>query len=90
MTMFVIKKLRLNKFQNKPIVSNRTLFKAKGECPATMESKDTPDCFDQPTIDGASKTKTLGLASEITKTAIEKHKTAGESKDLDIKNAREY
>lgn len=67
--MFVIKKLRLNKFVARPIVSNRALFTAMGEKPATIQSKDTSDCFNQPTAEGASKTKVLGLAEQISRTA---------------------
>lgn len=88
--MFVIKKMRLNKFQPRPIVTNRELFMSMGEKPATIQSKDTADCFDSPTIEGASKTKVLGLACEISKAAFEKHQSNGESEDLTIKNARDY
>lgn len=88
--MFVIKKMRLNKFVERPIVSNRELFIACGEKSGNIISKETSDCYDAPTIEGASKTKLLGLASEIAKTAVEKHKSAGQSDDLVIKNARDY
>lgn len=88
--MFVIKKMKLNKFKKRPLVSNRELALATGERPATIISKDTADCYDQPSIDGASKTKILGLANEIARVAYEKHKTAGESNDLNLKNAKDY
>ena len=88
--MFVIKKLRLNKFVERPIVSNRSLFLAMGEKPANIVSKETSDCFSEPTIEGASKTKVLGMAAEIIKTGIEKHESAGQSKDMEIKNAKEF
>lgn len=88
--MFVIKKLRLNKFVERPIVSNRSLFLAMGEKPASIQSKDTSECYSEPTPEGASKTKILGMAAEITKVAYEKHKTAGESNDMNIKNAKEF
>lgn len=88
--MFVIKKLRLNKFVLRPIVSNRALFLAMGEKPAVIESKETSDCFSEPTVEGASKTKVLGMAAEIVQTGIEKHKTAGQSEDMTIKNAKDF
>ena len=88
--MFVIDKMKLNKFQPRPIVSNRALFLANGEKPAVIESKQTADCFDEPTVDGASKLKVLGLAEEISKTAYEKHQTAGQSDDMVKKNAKDY
>lgn len=86
--MFVIKKLRLNKFVARPIVSNRALFTAMGEKPATIQSKDTSDCFNQPTAEGASKTKVLGLAEEISRKAylnsqaVETSKLAVNAKDV--------
>lgn len=88
--MYVIKKMRLNKFVERPIVTNRELFIAAGERPGTIVSKETSDCYDAPTVEGASKTKILGLASEISKTAYEKHVSAGKSEDLTVKNAKEY
>lgn len=88
--MFVIKKLRLNKFVARPIVSNRALFHAMGEKPATIQSKETAECYDQPTAEGASKTKILGLAEQISRTAYLKHVTEGESNDMKQKNAKDY
>lgn len=88
--MFVIEKLKLNKFKARPIVSNRELVMSMGQQPATIESKETADCYDEPIVDGASKLKVLGLAQEICKTAYEKHKSAGESADMTIKNAKDY
>lgn len=86
--MYVIKKLRLNKFVARPIVSNRALFTAMGEKPATIQSKDTSECFNQPTAEGASKTKVLGLAEEISRKAylnsqsVETSKMAVNAKDV--------
>lgn len=76
--MYVIPKMRINKFEPKPIVSNRQLFASRGQQPATIESKDTSDCFNQPSIQGASKTKVLGLAQEICEKALE-HARKGEN-----------
>lgn len=80
--MFVIKEMRLNKFEPKPIVSNRELFVAKGESPGTIHSKDTADCFSEPSVVGASKTKMLGLAQDIASKAIEHAKSDGEANKL--------
>lgn len=88
--MFVIEKMKLNKFKNRPIVSNRELFMAKGESPATIVSKDTADVVNEPTAEGATKLKVLGLAEEISKTSYAKHKEGEKAKDLDIKNAKDY
>lgn len=88
--MYVIKKLMLNKFQPRPIVSNKALYISMGAKPATIVSKDTAECFSEPTPDGASKLKTLGLAAEISRVAYEKHNTAGKSEDLEIRNAKDY
>lgn len=82
--MYVIKKLRLNKFQPRPIVSNRALFVAMGKKPATIESKDTSDCFDTPSVEGATKTKILGLASQIASKAIEMRETEGAATALKL------
>lgn len=71
--MFVIKKLRLNKFQSRPIVSNRALFLAVGQKPAEIVSKDTSDCIGSPSVDGANKNKLLGLAQQTMQKAYEHH-----------------
>lgn len=89
--MYVIEKMKLNKFEKRPIISNRQLVMALGEKPATIVSKDTVEsCINQPTVEGATKLKALGLAEEISKVAIEKHESAGKSADLEVKNARDY
>lgn len=87
--MFVIKEMRINKFEARPIVSNRELFVAKGQCPGTIVSKDTADCFDQPSVEGASKTKILGLARDICVTAFEKHKEGDKAPSLPGQNAKD-
>lgn len=86
--MFVIKKMRLNKFVARPIVSNRELFATNGEKPATIQSKDTADCYDQPSIEGATKTKVLGLAQQISNKAIEMRLTNGEATPISV-NAKD-
>ena len=88
--MYVIDKMKLNMFQLRLIVSNRALFLANGEKPALIDSKQTADCYNEPSIEGASKLKVLGLADEISKTAWEKHVSAGESEDMVKKNAKDY
>lgn len=75
--MFVIPEMRLNRFEPRPIVSNRELFVAHGEKPATVNSKDTSDCYDSPSIVGASKTKVLGLAADIVSKAQAHHDNGG-------------
>lgn len=82
--MFVIKKLRLNKFVARPIVSNRSLFVAMGNKPATIQSKDTADCYDAPTVEGATKTKVLGLAQEISRKAYEMRQSEGNATELNV------
>lgn len=72
--MYVIKEMRINKFERKPIVSNRELFIAKGQQPASIQSKETADCYNSPTIQGATRTKVLGLAQQIVKNDIAHHK----------------
>lgn len=71
--MFVIKKLRLNRFQPKPIVSNRALALSVGDKPATIVSKETSDCIGAPSIDGANKNKVLSLAQQTAQKAYEHH-----------------
>lgn len=82
--MFVIKKLRLNKFVARPIVSGRALFTAMGNKPATIESKDTAECYNAPTAEGATKTKILGLAQQIANKAYEMRTSNGEASELNI------
>lgn len=84
--MYVIKEMRINKFERKPIVSNRQLFASKGEQPATIVSKATSDCFDEPSLQGASKTKLLGLAKEISDAAIA-HAKEGEFATPEMKTS---
>ena len=69
--MYVIKKMKINKFNPRPIVSNKELVASTGE-------------------KGASKLKVLGLAEEISKSAYEKHKSAGQSADMTQKNAKDH
>lgn len=80
--MFVIKKMRLNRFQPRPIVSNRELFLAKGECPGTIDSKESAECFNEPSLQGASKTQILGLAQKIGQKAYEFSKNPDSTKPL--------
>lgn len=72
--MFVIKKLRLNKFQPRPIVGNRAHYLSVGDSPAKIVSKDTSECFNEPCVDGASKNKLLGLAQAISSASYAHHK----------------
>lgn len=80
--MYVIKKMRLNRFELKPIVSARALVASKGNMPATVDSKCDSSCYDAPSIDGASKTKLLGLVDEMAKSAYAKRESGGQSPDM--------
>lgn len=88
--MFVIKKMRLNKFEKRPIVSNRSLFISKGEKASSIISKDTMEnCLESPSIDGASKLKVLGLAEQIAAKAHADHEngnTEHEELNLNTRN----
>lgn len=87
--MFVIKKMQINKFQPKPIVTARALFLINGEKPATIQSKDTPQCVDDPILVGTKKTQALGLAAEMAESAYKKHITGGESDSMTPRNPRD-
>lgn len=82
--MYVIDKMKLNKFIARPVVSNRELFVGKGgkSFDAAIQSKDTIACVDDPSIEGASKTKVLGFAQEILDAAAAKKASDGKSPDL--------
>lgn len=87
--MYVIKKMRLNAFESRPLLSNRQLATSAGESNPTIVSKNTASCFDEPSIDGASKTKLLGLAEQIAKTSSAKHAEGDKVPSLPGKNAKE-
>lgn len=88
--MFVIKKMRLNRFEKRPIVSNRSLFISKGESKSSIVSKDTMEnCLESPSIDGASKLKVLGLAEEISKKSYADHKNGNENHESLNLNTRD-
>lgn len=72
-----------------PIVTNRQLFLLNGEKPATITSKDTPDCANDPVPYGAKKTQLLGLADDMAKAAYAKKQSAGESDSLQPTNPRD-
>lgn len=88
--MFVISKMQLNKFEKRPVVSNRELFASNGKAEALVTSKAMSDCLNEPQIDGASKTKMLGLASEIVAQAEKEYKSAGKTPPMEHKDAQEY
>lgn len=87
--MFVIKEMRINKFERRPVISNRELFIAKGAMPASADSKATSDCYDEPSLLGSNKTKSLGLAQDISKAAYAQHESAGKADSLELVNARD-
>lgn len=84
--MYVIEKMRLNRFELKPIVSARALVASRGMSAVTIQSQCGSDCFDAPNIDGASKTKLLGLVEEMANAAYAKHVSAGNSPDMTPKD----
>lgn len=87
--MYVIEKMRLNRFESRPFVSNRVLYAGKGNSPATVTSKCDSSCFDSPSIDGASKTKVLGLIDAMYASAMAKRKSNGSSPDMPGDNAND-
>lgn len=72
--MFVIEKMRLNKYKPTPIVPNRAIALSQGESDPVVTSKQTYKCATEPDITGASKTKVMGLAMEISEAAYKNHK----------------
>lgn len=87
--MYVIEKMRLNKIEVKPVISNRQTFLMNGAKPATVDSKDTSDCKDDVMPVGARKTQLLGLAQSMAQKAYEMRETAGDADALTPKNPRE-
>lgn len=84
--MYVIEKMRLNRFEFKPIVSARALVASRGMSATTIQSKCGSDCYDAPNIDGASKTKLLGLVEQMANAAYAKHISDGNSPDMKQKD----
>lgn len=87
--MYVIKKMQINKFEPKPIVTNRQLWLLNGDKPAQVTSKETSDCASDPVPYGAKKTQLLGLADDMARSAYRKRDTAGESDSLTPANPRD-
>lgn len=85
--MYVLEKMKLHRFEKRPIVSARSLFAAKGAQSATVKSKLGADCFDAPNIDGASKTKLLGLMDDMAKAAYAQRESGGHAMPLTPTNA---
>lgn len=77
--MFVIEKMKLNRLQARPIVSNRSLRAQFGAQPSNVESQHTSECFNDPSPVGARKTQLLALGEAIATKAVE-HKEGDESK----------
>lgn len=87
--MFVIPKMQINKFESRPVLSNRQMFLMSGSKPATFESKDTADCANEALPIGARKTQLLGLAQEIAQKAVEMKNSNGSAEPLEPTNPRE-
>lgn len=86
--MFVIEKMKLNRFEVRPVVSARALVASKGLNAVTVQSQCGSDCYDSPSIDGASKTKILGLCDEMAKTAYAKRESDGQSPSMTPKSTQ--
>lgn len=87
--MYVIKKMQINKFEPKPIVTARQLYLLSGEKPAAITSKDTTECVNDPVPYGAKKTQLLGLADDMAKAAYAKQQSDGASEDLKPTNPKD-
>lgn len=71
MTMYVIKKLRLNHFKSSPIVSSRRLFEMFGLSEPKIQSSQTAEDPTQVIPFGARKVQQLELATEMAQKAAE-------------------
>lgn len=80
--MYVIEKMRLNRFELRPCVSARALAASFKGSTAVIASKADSSCFDTPSIDCASKTKLLGLCDEMARFAYAKRESNGNSADM--------
>lgn len=69
--MFVIPKLRLNRFKPVPCPSSRRLFELFGLTPAKVESAQTAEAIDQVIPTGARKTQLLELGSKMAEKAAD-------------------
>lgn len=87
--MFVLEKMKLNRFELRPVVSARALVASKGNCPSTESSKADSSCYNAPSVDGASKTKLLGLVDEMARVAYAKRETNGASASMSPTNAND-
>lgn len=84
--MYVIEKMRLNRFEKRPCVSARAICANKGES-AVVPSKASADCYNTPSVDGATKLKILGLVDEMAKAAYAKRESNGKSPSMPGENA---
>lgn len=67
--MFVIHKMRLNKFQSLPVLSPRALYARLGYKPSSQISKQTPDCIGDASIGQCNKLQAMALAERIVTTS---------------------
>lgn len=88
-SMYVIKKMQINKAEIKPYVSNRQMFLMQGAKPAAVESKDTADCCNDVLPQGARKTQMLGFMDDKAKTAYAKRESNGQADSLKPENPRD-
>lgn len=69
--MYVIKKMRLNKFQPCPTPSAKELYKQFGESKPLYPSKQTAESIHDTVPIGTSKTKLLSIAKDVAEKAAE-------------------
>lgn len=69
--MYVIEKMRLNRFVSSPCPSPRRLFQMLGFSKPAFESGSTPECIDETIPMGARKTQVMQLGAEMAQKAAE-------------------
>lgn len=69
--MYVIEKLRLNKFQPSPVLTGRQLYAKFGYSDPRIQSKQTAEEIECVVPNGARKTQVLALANDMANKAAE-------------------
>ena len=86
--MYVIKEMRLNKFQHCPVPSAKELYKKFGESKPLYPSKQTAESIHDTVPIGTSKTKLLSLAKDIAEKAAEFKANPEQTKPLERRDPR--
>lgn len=81
--MYVIPKLRLNRFKSVPCPSSRRLFELFGLSPAKIESAQTAENIENVIPTGARKTQLLELGSKMAEKAADFVENPKSTKPLD-------